>query len=44
MSATVSDKPYELTAETVDHCQVNFVKREDFLRFPGPALRGVRQP
>ena len=32
-SATVSGKPYELTAETMDPCQVNFVKREDFLRF-----------
>jgi CRP/FNR family transcriptional regulator len=28
----VSGKPYELTAETIDPCQVNFVKREDFLR------------
>ena len=33
LSATVSGKPYELTAETVDPCQVNFLKREDFLRF-----------
>lgn len=33
ISATVSGKPYELTAETIDPCQVNFVKREDFLRF-----------
>ena len=33
LSATVSGKPYELTAETIDPCQVNFVKREDFLRF-----------
>ncbi len=33
LSATVSAKPYELTAETIDPCQVNFVKREDFLRF-----------
>src|ERR1700758_5443293 len=33
LSATVSGKPYELTAETSDPCQVNFVKREDFLRF-----------
>ena len=33
LSATVSGKPYELTAETVDPCQINFVKREDFLRF-----------
>ena len=33
LSATVSGKPYEVTAETIDPCQVNFVKREDFLRF-----------
>jgi len=33
LSATVSGKPYELTAETIDPCEVNFVKREDFLRF-----------
>jgi CRP/FNR family transcriptional regulator, cyclic AMP receptor protein len=33
LSATVSGQPYELTAETIDPCQVNFVKRDDFLRF-----------
>ena len=33
MSATISGKPYEVTAETIDPCQINFVKREDFLRF-----------
>jgi len=33
LSATVSGKPYELTAETIGPCQVNFIKREDFLRF-----------
>ena len=33
MSATVSGKPYAVTAETIDPCQVNFVKRDDFLRF-----------
>ena len=33
LSATVSGKPYELTAETVEPCQINFVKRDDFLRF-----------
>ncbi len=32
LGATVSGKPYELTAETVGPCQVTFVKREDFLR------------
>jgi len=33
LSATVSGKPYELTAETISPCQVNFVKRDDFLPF-----------
>ena len=33
LSATVAGKPYELTAETIDPCQVNFVKREDFQRY-----------
>lgn len=35
LSATISGKPYEVSAETLDHCQVNFVKRDDFLRFLG---------
>jgi CRP/FNR family transcriptional regulator, cyclic AMP receptor protein len=33
LSASVSGNPYEFTAQTIDPCQVNFVKREDFLRF-----------
>lgn len=33
LSATISGKPYEVTAETIDPCQINFVKREDFLHF-----------
>ena len=32
LSAVVSGTPYEVTAETADPCQVNFVKREDFQR------------
>jgi CRP/FNR family transcriptional regulator len=32
LSATVSGKPYGVTAETIEPCQTNFVKREDFLR------------
>jgi CRP/FNR family transcriptional regulator, cyclic AMP receptor protein len=32
LSTTVSGKPYEVTAETIEPCQINFVKREDFLR------------
>lgn len=33
LGATLSGKPYDLTAETVGPCQITFVKREDFLRF-----------
>jgi len=33
LSATVSGQPCEVTAEVLEPCQVNFVKREDFLRF-----------
>jgi CRP/FNR family transcriptional regulator len=33
LGATVSGKPYEMTAETIDPCQVTFVKRDDFLEF-----------
>ncbi|MGH9601064.1 MAG: Crp/Fnr family transcriptional regulator [Terriglobales bacterium] len=33
LSATISGVPYELTAETMEPCQVSFVRRDDFLRF-----------
>jgi CRP/FNR family transcriptional regulator, cyclic AMP receptor protein len=33
LSATISGKPYEVTAETIDPCQINFIKRDDFLKF-----------
>lgn len=33
LSASISGKAHELTAATLDPCQINFVKREDFLRF-----------
>jgi CRP/FNR family transcriptional regulator len=33
LSATISGRPYMSTAETLAPCQVNFIKREDFLRF-----------
>src|SRR5581483_4811050 len=33
LHATVSGKPYELTAEALQASQLNFVRREDFLRF-----------
>ena len=31
LGATISEQPYELTAETLETCQINFVRREDFL-------------
>ena len=33
LSAAVSDKPYEVTAETLEPCQINFMKRDDFLSY-----------
>lgn len=33
LSAALSGKPYEVSAETVEPCQVDFVRRHDFLRF-----------
>ena len=33
LSATISGRPYEVTAETLAPCQVNFIRREDFVRF-----------
>jgi CRP/FNR family cyclic AMP-dependent transcriptional regulator len=33
LGAAVSGKPYMATAETLIPCQVNFIKRDDFLRF-----------
>jgi CRP/FNR family transcriptional regulator, cyclic AMP receptor protein len=33
LSATLSGKPYQLTAETTEPCQANFVKRNEYLHF-----------
>lgn len=33
VSATMLGKTYEVTAETLEPAQVNFIKREDFLRY-----------
>ncbi len=33
LSACVMQQPYEATVETLSPCQVNFIRREDFLRF-----------
>lgn len=34
-SATILGKPYEVSAETIEPSQLNFIKREDFIRFLG---------
>lgn len=44
LTATVSNTPYEVTAETLHPCQVAFVRRDDFLHFVGKhpeAYQGV---
>jgi len=33
LHGTVSNKPHDLTAETLQPCQLDFVKRDDFLKF-----------
>jgi CRP/FNR family transcriptional regulator, cyclic AMP receptor protein len=33
LDAVVTGKPYEVTVETMQPCRLNFVNREDFLRF-----------
>ena len=33
LSAVVAGTAYEATAETLEPCQVNFIKRDDFLKF-----------
>ncbi len=33
VSATILGKPYEVSAETLEPSQLNFIKRDDFLRF-----------
>ena len=33
MNATVLNEPYELTVETMQPCQFNFIKRGEFLQF-----------
>src|SRR5438309_2012735 len=32
-SATILGKPYEVSAEAIEPSQLNFIKREDFVRF-----------
>jgi CRP/FNR family transcriptional regulator len=33
LSATISGKPYEVTVETLEPCQANFIARQDLLNF-----------
>ena len=33
LSATMSGKPYELTAEAMDNARIVFIKRKDLLKF-----------
>jgi len=33
LHAAVSGQPYQASAETLEPCQVNFIRRDDFLRF-----------
>jgi CRP/FNR family transcriptional regulator len=33
LSAAISNRPYEVTAETLSPCQINFIKRDDLLKF-----------
>jgi CRP/FNR family transcriptional regulator, cyclic AMP receptor protein len=47
LSAVVSDSVYEATAEVIEPCQVNFIRKTDFLRLlqqnPDACLNAVRQ-
>lgn len=47
LSAVISGKPYEVTAEALDSCRLSFIRREDFLRLldeqQGVAVRATRQ-
>lgn len=47
LHAVVSNQPYQASAETLEPCELNFVRREDFLRFlrenPEVSLRAAQQ-
>ena len=47
LSAVLAGTPYEVTAETIDHCRINFIQRGDFVRFLAAhgdaSLRAARQ-
>jgi len=47
LSATISGKPYGVTAETMQPCQINYVRRDDFMLFlkehPETCFRVIEQ-
>lgn len=47
LHAVVSGQPYQASAETLEPCEVNFVRQDDFLRFlrenPEASLRAAQQ-
>lgn len=47
LHGVISGKPFQATAETLEPCQVDFVRREDFLRFlrerPEASLNAARE-
>lgn len=47
LHSTISGEPYELTAEALEPCQINFVRRDDFLRIlrenPGAFVNTLAQ-
>lgn len=47
LHAVVSNQPYQASAETLEPCELNFVRREDFLRFlrenPEASLQAAQQ-
>jgi CRP/FNR family cyclic AMP-dependent transcriptional regulator len=47
LSSVVSDLEYEATAEVIEDCQVNFIRKTDFLRFlrdhPEAGFNAIRQ-
>jgi len=43
LCATLSNEPYEVTAETLEPCQVNFVRQSDFLRLLSTHAEAARR-
>lgn len=47
LSSAIADQPHEVTAEVVENCQINFIRRADFMRlireYPEAGLSALRQ-